>query len=292
MTTRRLDLDHLTDQEIAAIRRNLESPKYELIPLKNVMEQSGFLPEGATVSVTASPSKGMEATIDLTLELQKRGFEVIPHLSARLTRDRSELQEHLDRLDGAGITRAFVVGGDAQEPGEFFDGLALLSAMEELGHGLTEIGIPGYPEGHHIVDDETIEKAVEDKVPFASYITTQMCFTPDAISSWVGGLRDRGIGLGVYVGIPGVAELKKLLGLSMRIGVGASSRFLSANKSLAGRLVRPGGYSPDDLILGLAPLLADTSANVDGFHVYTFNAVETTERWRKEMLEQIDGGRL
>jgi methylenetetrahydrofolate reductase (NADPH) len=287
MPTRSLDIDQMTDQEIAAIRRILESPKYELIPLKNVMEQSAYLPPGATVSVTASPTKGMQATIDLTLDLQKAGFEVIPHLSARLTNDRAELGKILAQLHNANITRAFVVGGDAQEPGEFFDGLALLSAMEEMGHGLTEIGIPGYPEGHHIVDDETIEKAVEDKVPFASYITTQMCFTPEAISSWVYGLRDRGIGLGVYVGIPGVAELKKLLSLSVRIGVGASSRFLSHNKSLAGKLVRPGGYSADDLILGLAPLLADSSANVDGFHIYTFNAVETTEQWRKEMLAQL-----
>lgn len=289
MTTRPLEIDHLTNQEISAIRRTLQSPKYELIPLKNVIDQSAYLPDGATVSITASPAKGMTATIDLTLELQQRGFEVIPHLSARLTEDRAELALILDRLARAGIERAFVVGGDAPESGEFFDGLALLSAMEEMGHGLTEIGIPGYPEGHHIVDDETIEGAIEDKAPFASYITTQMCFTPDAISGWVRGLRDRGIGLGVFIGIPGVAELKKLLTLSMRIGVGASSRFLSHNKSLAGKLVRPGGYAPDDLVIGLAPLLADSAANIAGFHVYTFNQVETTEQWRHQMLEALDG---
>lgn len=288
MTTRAIDIDHLDEAEVAAMRRVLEAPKYELIPLKNVVEQAAFLPEGATVSVTASPAKGMNATIDLSLDLQDRGFDVIPHLSARLTSDRSELEEILDRLHRAGIVKAFVVGGDAQDHGEFFDGLSLLGAMEEIGHGLTEIGIPGYPEGHHIVDDATAEKALEDKAPFASYITTQMCFTPDAISSWVRGLRDKGIGLGVYIGLPGVAELKKLISLSVRIGVGASSRFLSHNKSLAGRLVRPGGYSPDDLVIGLAPLLAESGANVVGFHVYTFNQVETTEQWRHEMLEALD----
>lgn len=287
MTTGNLDVEHLSEEEIGAIRRILSSPKYELIPLKNVLDQSESLPPGATVSVTASPAKGMGATIDLTIELQNRGFEVIPHLSARLTRDRSELEEILGRLESAGIRRAFVVGGDVDEPGEFFDGLSLLDAMEEMGHGLTEIGIPGYPEGHHIVDDDTIQRAIDDKLPYASYITTQMCFTSDAIADWVRRLRDRGIGLGVYIGIPGVAELKKLLTLSVRIGVGASSRFLSHNKSLAGKLVRPGGYAPDDLIVGLAPLLADSSANVSGLHIYTFNAVETTERWREEMLQAL-----
>lgn len=287
MTTRAIDIDHLNHQEISAIRRILQAPKYELIPLKNVMEQSEHLPNGATVSVTASPAKGMTATVELSIDLQDRGFDVIPHLSARLTRDRGELEKILGRLDEAGIKRAFVVGGDVGDHGEFFDGLALLRAMEELGHGLTEIGVPGYPEGHHIVDDATIEKALDEKAPFASYVTTQMCFTPDAITGWVQRLRQRGIGLGAFIGVPGVAELKKLITLSVRIGVGASSRFLSHNKSLAGRLVRPGGYSPDDLIVGLAPLLADPAANVSGFHVYTFNQVETTERWRQEMLEAL-----
>ncbi len=287
MTTRPIYTAHLTAQEISSIRRILEQPKYELIPLKNVLEQAGHLPSGATVSVTASPNKGMMATVDLSIELQNRGFHVIPHISARLTRDRSELREIIDRLDAADMRRVFVVGGDVTEAGEFFDGLAILAAMEEMGHGFTEVGIPGYPEGHHIVDDATIEKAVEDKVPFASYITTQMCFTPDAISTWVQSLRSRGIDLGVFIGIPGVAELKKLLTLSVRIGVGASSRFLSHNKSLAGRLVRPGGYAPDDLVIGLATLLADSAANVEGFHIYTFNQVESTEQWRHEMLRAL-----
>lgn len=287
MTTRAIETAHLTEAEVSSIRRILESPKYELIPLKNVLGQAAHLPPGATVSVTASPTKGMKATIELSIELQDRGFEVIPHLSARLTRDRAELQEIIDRLDAVGIRRVFVVGGDVQDPGEFFDGFAMLSAMEEMGHGFTDVGIPGYPEGHHIVDEETIQKAVEDKIPYASYITTQMCFAPDAISSWVHSLRDRGIGLGVFIGIPGVAELKKLLTLSVRIGVGASSRFLAHNRSLAGRLARPGGYAPDDLVIGLAALLAEPAANVQGFHIYSFNQVESTEEWRREMLRAL-----
>ena len=280
-------ISKLSPAEADAVRRVLTHPKYELIPLKNVLEQSQHLPEGAVVSVTASPQKGMGETVDLTLELQQRGFDAIPHISARLTKDRAELEEILRRLDDAGIHKAFVVGGDAQDPGEFFDGLAVLTAMEQIGHGLTEIGIPGYPEGHHVVDDLTITRALHDKLPYASYVTSQMCFVPEAIEKWVRGLRDDGIGLGVYLGIPGVAELTKLISLSLRIGVGPSASFLSKNKSLAGKLVRPGGYSPDDLIVGLAPLLADPAANVSGFHIYTFNRVDSTEQWRHDMLATL-----
>jgi methylenetetrahydrofolate reductase (NADPH) len=277
----------LSTEERTALRTLVANAKYELIPLKNVLDQSEFLPDGATVSVTASPQKGMMATIDLSIELMNRGFDAIPHISARLTTDRSELEAILTRLEDAGIWRAFVVGGDTEDHGEFFDGLALLAAMEEIGHGITEIGVPGYPEGHHIVDVPTISRALEEKLPYASYITSQMCFVPDTINEWVGGLRRSGIGLPVHIGIPGVAELKRLIAISMRIGVGASAGFLSKNKSLAGRLVKPGGYSPDDLIIGLAPLLADPVANIAGFHVYTFNAVDTTEQWRHEMLDAL-----
>ncbi len=288
MSAKTLNTRDLDQNQIDAVRRTLLNPKYELIPLKNVLEQAEHLPEGAIVSVTASPQKGMADTVDLTLELKNRGFDVIPHISARLTKDRAELETILKRIDEADIHKAFVVGGDAEDPGEFFDGLAVLTAMEEIGHGLTEIGIPAYPEGHHIVDDATINQALEDKLPYASYLTTQMCFVPDAIEGWLKDVRDRGIGLGVYIGIPGVAELTKLISLSMRIGVGPSARFLSKNKSLAGRLVRPGGYSPDDLIVGLGPILADPAANVSGFHVYTFNRVETTEAWRHDMLAALE----
>lgn len=282
-----LDTRTLEPAQIEAIRHALARPKYELIPLKNVLDQAEFLPDGAMVSVTASPQKGMMATIDLTIELMERGFDVIPHLSARLTSDRTELEVILKRLDEAGIHKAFVVGGDSDEPGEFFDGLALLTAMEEIGHSLTEIGVPGYPEGHHIVDVPTITKALHDKLPYASYVTTQMCFVPDTIADWVRSLRESGVGLGVYIGIPGVAELRRLLAISMRIGVGASAGFLSKNRSLGGKLVRPGGYSPDDLIVGLGALLADPAANISGFHVYTFNAVDSTERWRHDMLNAL-----
>ena len=287
MTRSSLEIGHLTRREIEAVERALLNPKYELIPLKNVIDQTRFLPEGATVSITASPLRGMMATVDLAVELQGRGFHAVPHLSARSIADRVELKEILDKLDGAGIHEAFVVGGDPDEYGEFFDGLALLTAMEQLGHGLTEIGVPGYPEGHHIVDRPTIEKAIQDKLPFTSYLTTQMCFVPVAIEKWVRDLRSSGVGLGVYIGIPGVAELTKLISISSRIGVGPSARFLTKSKGLVGRLVRPGGYSPDDLLVALAPLLADPNANILGLHVYSFNAVDTTESWRQEMLAAL-----
>ena len=54
------------------------------------------------------------------------------------------------------------------------------------------------------------------------------------------------------------------------------------------RLVRSGGfYRPDGLLEGLAPLVADPGAGIVDLHLYTFNAVEATERWRRAYLGSL-----
>ena len=248
------------------------------------MPKSAFLPPGATVSVTASPAKGIEATVDLTVRLAGQGFLAIPHLSARMIRDRAHLRSLLSTLAAGGISRAFVVGGDADQPGDFPDGLSLLRAMAELGHPFSEIGIPCYPQGHTTIPDDRLLAALADKQPFATSMTTQLCFDPKAIRTWLLERRANGISLPVTLGIPGVAELHKLIEISARIGVRDSRRFATKNTALVGRMLRPGGYRPDGLLAGLAPLLLDPVADVHGLHLYTFNQVETTEEWRQAYL--------
>jgi methylenetetrahydrofolate reductase (NADPH) len=267
-----------------AIAGLLEAPLYELIPLKSVDSQLAFLPAGATVTVTASPAKGIEATVELSARLAGLGFSAVPHLSARMIRDRAHLGGLLDTLRAAGIRQVFVVGGDAGEPGEFPDGLSLLRAMAELGHPFTEVGIPGYPEGHPTIPDERLLAALAEKQPLATSITTQLCFDADRTRSWLLARRAAGITLPVTLGVPGVAELHKLVEISARIGVRDSRRFLSKNTALVGRFLRPGGYRPDGLLAALVPLLLDPLADVRGIHLYTFNQVETTEEWRQAYI--------
>lgn len=275
---------NLTRAERERLASLLLRPKYELIPLKNVMDQIAHLPEDAIVTVTASPAKGMKATVELAIALTDRGFQVIPHLSARLTKDHQELEWILGEIGATDISEAFVVGGDEEEAGAFPDGLSLLEAMEDIGHPFERIGVPGYPEGHPFISDEALQQALEAKSRYSSSVTTQMCFDDEALSKWIGEQRGLGLELPVYLGIPGVAEVRKLFGIAARIGVGDSRRFLSANTGLLGRLVRPGGYAPDELLASLSSTWTDPAAKVAGVHIYTFNQVETTERWRAEFL--------
>jgi methylenetetrahydrofolate reductase (NADPH) len=275
----------LSAPERAALERVLADPTFELIPLKNAREQAGALPRGATVSVTASPGKGIEATIELTIELERAGLRAIPHLSARMIRDRAHLAGLLTRLADAGIDRAFVVGGDADEPGEFLDGLSLLRAMADLGQQPAEVGVPCYPQGHPDIPDDTLLQALRDKAPLVQYMTSQLCFDPKAIGSFIAARRAEGNELPVKIGLPGVAEIPKLLSISARIGVKDASKFILKNVRFVGALLRSGGiYRPTSLVEKLAPLIADPAANVLGFHVYTFNNVAATEAWRQVAL--------
>jgi methylenetetrahydrofolate reductase (NADPH) len=272
-----------------ALVEALRRPKYEVIPLPGIEDRVvEHVPKHLKLTVTASPKKGIEPTLELAERLSEEGFEVAPHLSARLVRDGAQLAEILARLHEADITDVFVVAGDAPEPAGDFEGSgALLEAMEELGHGLEEVGITGYPESHPLISDEVTIQAMFRKEPHATYITSQICFDPETINGWVLRVRRRGVGLPIYVGMPGAVSMTKLMRISSSIGLGESARFLKKYGNRFWRMLMPGGYSPDALVAGVSASLGDPERQVRGFHVYTFNEVEKTEAWRREALERI-----
>ena len=243
------------------------------------------VPKDVKITITSSPRRGIEATLGLAEELAGRGFAVVPHLAARLVRDQGHLGEVVARLSAMRARDALVIAGDVDHPAGRYEGAAqLLSTMAELGHPLDEVGIAGYPESHPFISDEATIQAMFEKEPFATYVVSQLCFDPKAIATWIERVRARGVALPVYVGIPGRVPKAKLLRISRRIGVGESARFLRKHASRVVRLLLPGGYRPDDLLAGLARSLAHPPTDVAGFHVYTFNELAATERWRRELL--------
>lgn len=267
----------------------MADPRFEIIPIASAEDEAWKLPRGAQVTVTCSPTLGQENTLDLSERLASKGFRAVPHISARLVESREHLRSILGRLDAAGTREIFVVGGDAREPaGPFHSALTLLREMAELDHGIERIGVTAYPESHPLIDDEDLIEALREKQRYASYAVTQICFDSQAITGWLSGLRERGVTLPVYVGLPGAVERKKLLSISLKIGVGDSARFLKKQSGLVGRLVKPGGYRPDDLVRALAPYFGDDYYGLAGFHVNTFNQAESTESWRREMLSSLE----
>jgi methylenetetrahydrofolate reductase (NADPH) len=283
---KRRGTEGLPEDQRAALKNLVAQPKFELIPLSTALEKARALPPACVVTVTASPSHGLEATIDLACELMALGHDAIPHLSAHKVRDAGHLAALLDRCRECGLHRAFVVGGDAKDRSSYHDGLSLLRAIHEYGSPFTEIGVPSYPEGHADIADDVLLRVLRDQQPLANYMAPQMCFNPHAITSWIGRMRAEGVTLPVHLGTPGVAELTKLMTISARIGIADSARYLKKNRSIVGHLIK-GSFGPDALLERLAPTLADPAADVRALHVFTFNQVQATVDWQRRMLEEL-----
>jgi len=266
----------------------LRAPRYEVLPTEDIEDMVvSHVPHEVTITVTASPRRGMVATIDLARRLSGQGYKVVPHLSARLIRDAAHLKEILAAVDGMGVRDVFVIAGDAREPaGQFPDSVSLLEAMMQAGHGLRDVGVSGYPESHSFIDDDMTIQAMWDKRRIATYIVSNLCFDPHVVKKWVGRVRRRRVELPIHIGMAGVADPAKLLRISTRIGVVDSARFLRGHSNWFLRMLQPGGYDPERFVNALLPDLAAPDRKVAGLHVFTFNEIEPTERWRQQLLSR------
>jgi methylenetetrahydrofolate reductase (NADPH) len=207
-----------------------------------------------------------------------------------MVRDRSQLSEICDRLTTAGIRAVFVPAGDKTPPeGSYDAALPLLEDLAALGRPFPDVGITGYPETHPLIADDVTIQSMWDKRRYATSIVSNLVFDPAAVDSWLVRMRARGITLPVWLGVPGPVERAKLLTMATKIGVGDSARFLAKHKGAMLRLAAPGGFTGERFLEKCAPALARPGAGVAGLHVYTFNQLAETEKWRTAFLERLEG---
>ena len=128
----------------------LRSPRFEVIPAKGTEQAvAEWVPAGMTVTVTASPVKGLEPTIELAERLAGRGYRVVPHLAARSVTSQAHLAEIVGRLRAVGCDDVFAGASrlaamfDA-EPGTYVLTDFLLRSFDRSV--LAELGLDRYPE--------------------------------------------------------------------------------------------------------------------------------------------------
>jgi methylenetetrahydrofolate reductase (NADH) len=274
----------MTRPGLAAAVPLLENPRYEVMPAKGteaaVLE---WLPRGATVTVTASPVKGLAATLEEAERLAGHGYRVVPHLAARSVTGSAHLCAIVDRLLDCGVDDVFVPAGDADPPaGPFTSALSLLERLAAMGSPFARAGITGYPESHRRIGDDVTIQAMWDKRRHASYIVSNLCFDPVVLRRWIARVRARGVTLPLYVGLAGPLDRAKLLRMAATAGASESARFLARHTEWLLRFGIPGGYRPSRLLERLGPALADPG--VMGVHLFTFNQVRVTEEWRLGLL--------
>ena len=283
------DLNQISETVAKRIRQDLQKSYMEIIPVPGIEDKLDSLPSDMYLAVTCSPTKGVDETLELSEKLIERGFKVTPHIASKCVSGEKHLETIIKKLDELGIESIFVPGGDRPEPmGDFNNALDLLKALKKLGHNLNKIGMAAHPEGHPDVSDEILMEALEEKKDLADFIVTQMCFDAEILNDWMNQIQKKGIELPVWVGLPGVIERGRLLKTSLRIGVGDSLRFLRKKSQVATELMKSSIYNPDDLVRDITEQIDINDSRLAGYHIYCFNQIETTEKWRTERISALN----
>ena len=164
----------------------------------------------------------------------------------------------------------------------------MLRDFLDSNSGVARVGFGSYPDGHAFISREALSTALHDKQKLLNeagvqgLASTQMCFDVVQIRQWLKSERDNGFSVPVQLGVPGVVDRARLMSLGVRVGVGASMRYLSKNKASIMKMLSPGGYDPTELVAGLAK--DAESLNIVGLHSFTFNSVADTAAWQREVL--------
>ena len=224
-----------------------------------------ILPKVKDIYITMLPGNDYREVASKAIELAKSGFNPVPHFPARSIKNQSELKDFVKRCKDGGVKQALVIGGSAQPIGDFHCSLHLLET------GLFEgwkIGIAGHPDGSPDISDSDLEKAMNDKKPYANYIVTQWLLDSDPIAKFISKQT-----LPVHVGITGPLKISSLLKFANIVGAKNSINFLKSNVSKAVDLLKP--RDPNDILEKL-------KGSTENFHIYTFGGLKETNKWLME----------
>jgi methylenetetrahydrofolate reductase (NADPH) len=258
--------------------------RFEVLPVGRPDQAAARLPRPLHLTVTCSPAHGPDRALEMAVRLCEIGHRVTVHVAARMVRERAHLDELLARMMDAGVDDLFLIGGDVERPlGPYGSAVELLALIDGHPQRPRAIGIAGYPEGHPQIADDALDEALAEKSRIADYVTTQLCFHPDAVHDWVVRQRRMGLALPILIGMPGKVGRRKLLTMSARIGVGPSIKFLRKQHGLWSLITRRS--TADRLYDALLPILDERELGLAGFQYYTFNQLVQTFEWHRMKLE-------
>ena len=222
------------------------------------------LPALKDVYITMLPGGDFRETADQAEKLVKKGLNPIPHIPARSIENEAQLKEYVSRCRDGGTKQVLVIGGSREPVGDFDSSIQLL----ETGYFEDMKGIAGHPEGSPDISDSKLEKAMNDKKPYADYIVTQWLLDPQPIIDFISKQT-----VPVHVGITGPLKITSLIKFANIVGAKNSLNFLKSNFSKALDLMKP--KDPNDLI-------GKVKSHTDYFHIYTFGGLKETNKWLKE----------
>jgi methylenetetrahydrofolate reductase (NADPH) len=249
------------------------------------------LPARARVYVPFLPGTDFLETVAACRRLLGDGLRPVPHLPARAVPGKDALDDWLAALAATGTSELLLIAGDQRAAaGPFPDTLKLLETGKLLEHGFRRLGVAGHPEGSPHAACGQLDAALESKLAYARdtdtrlWIVSQFTFSSSPIIEWLAHIRERGVDVPVYAGIPGPARLQTLIAYAARCGVGVSARVLRRRPGAA-RLL--GRWTPHGVAADLAGHAAtDSVSGPDGIHVFPFGGIADAAAWLRTLGDE------
>jgi methylenetetrahydrofolate reductase (NADPH) len=253
---------------------------------------AAIAPVGTHVYLSAVPGRPPLEAIAAAARLRRRDFEPVPHLAVRNFESEQALDDFLARAAGeAGVRRVLVIAGDRDHPlGPLRGALEVIDGGALGRHGITGIGVAGYPDGHPRIAEGDLDRALADKIAAAQatgldlHVVTQFCFDAATILAWIARLREFGSEHPVRVGLAGPTSLATLLRYAQRCGVRASAQGMARQSGLVRQLFALS--APDALIRALAEARADGQLGEIAPHFFSFGGLVRSARWAQAVAER------
>ena len=271
----------------------LKGYSIEVMPrtLAKIDDIRALLPEGTRVYIAHIDGTPIDDMVATAKRLHEAGYPVMPHIPARIVKDRATLADWIARYQGEADARQalLLAGGVATPQGDFHSSMQLLDTG--LFDGFDRLHVAGHPEGNRDIDpdggDAAVMEALRWKQAFSERtdaqmaLATQFAFDADPIIAWVDRLRAEGIMLPVHIGIAGPAKLQTLIKFAIACGVGPSLKVLQKRAMDVSKLLLP--YEPTDVLAKLAAHKAQhPDFGIEAVHFFPLGGIKTNAGWAKD----------
>ena len=285
----------LTEGVPATFSELVSNASIEIAPRERaeIARVAEALPVNSCIYVPAPAKRPLAETLDAVAAIRRAGLDPVPHIAARRFASKAELAGFLAAAVGEhGVHRVMLIAGDEPGPrGPYADALQVLEEGVLSRHGVREVGVSGYPEGHGRISNSVLATAFARKLVLAreqglgAYVVTQFSFSTTRIGAFCAELARREPEVPVYVGMAGPADPAALMRYAQICGVSASLR---AMRNLGATMVGLATHTdPHEQLLAVARYSdARSDCNVIGIHLYSFGGAVRTAHWLRDHLHR------
>lgn len=252
-----------------------------------------FLPAGMRVYIAHIDGTPIEDMVSTAKRLTDDGYAVMPHVPARLIRNKAMLEDWISRyVNEAGVSQALLLAGGLTSPrGELESSLQLLETGLFDRYGFKRLHVAGHPEGNKDIDKDgttrLIDRALKFKQAYSENtdaemaIVTQFAFDAGSITRWAERIAEAGVTLPIHLGVAGPTKLQTLIKFAISCGVGPSLSVLQRRAMDLSKLLIP--YEPDEFLSEIANYKATHPQSlIEQIHVFPLGGVRASADWVNE----------